>query len=170
MEPYKDEVLKQIAVIEKQYISTAAYGKLNVQEQTTLVARFLRENVLEPFQHLWTIAKHITNHPEGYKCIESLLCHLNSHMKKQSQIKSETTKIFSLIASFAWTMDENDFNTHNLDKWKLYQAIWNGHKPETDCSVQYTPTGKENICHILPWQSDMMSLNFEHTEFKHTEL
>ena len=46
-------------------MSAAAYGKLNEDEQKTLVARFLRENMVEPFQHLWTINKHVTGHPEG---------------------------------------------------------------------------------------------------------
>ena len=38
--------------------------------------------------------------------MESLLCHLNSHLKKQGPIKSEVTKVFSLAASFAWTMEQ----------------------------------------------------------------
>ena len=46
-------------------MSATAYGKLNEDEQKTLVARFLRENMVEPFQHLWTINKHVTSHPEG---------------------------------------------------------------------------------------------------------
>jgi len=174
LEPFKVETLRQISLVEKEYMSATAYGKLNEEEQKTLVARFLRENMVESFQHLWTINKHVTSHPEGGKCVESLLCHLNSHMKKQGPIKSEVTKVFSLAASFAWTMEQEveDGNkiwkyggNPDMDRWQLYKSIWNGHKPETDCSVAYTPTGKENICHILPWQSDvMMSLNFEHTE------
>jgi len=172
LEPYKVETLKQMALIEKEYMSAATYGKLNEDEQKTLIARFLRENMVEPFQYLWSINKHIVNHPEGAKCAESLLCNLNSHMKKKGAIKSEITKIFSLAASFAWTMEDMDEGNKvwkyggnvDMDRWKLYRSIWAGHKPETDCSVMYTPTGKENICHVLPWQSDMMSLNFEHTE------
>ena len=46
-------------------MSATAYGKLNEEEQKTLVARFLRENMVEPFQYLWTINKHVTSHPEG---------------------------------------------------------------------------------------------------------
>ena len=46
-------------------MSATAYGKLNEEEQKTLVARFLRENMVEPFQYLWTINKHVTNTPEG---------------------------------------------------------------------------------------------------------
>ncbi len=162
LEPYKAEAVKHVSMIEKEYVSGSEYFKLDINERYILVARFIRENMVEPFQYLWSIRQQLVNHPEGHKCVESLLCHLNSHMKKEGAIKSEVTKLFSLAASFFWTYGEELNNVP--DKWKLYQAIWNGHKPETDCSVQYTPTGKENICHILPWQSGMMSLNFDHTE------
>ena len=159
LEPYKDETLKHLNTIEKQYISTVEFNKLTDHEQTTLVTRFLSENMVEPFQLLWKARARIFNHPEGVKCAESLMCHLNAHMKKQGPVKQFITKVFSLGASYVWTVDEN-----GLDRWKLYQAIWNAYAPETDCSVQYTPSGKENICHIFHWQDGMMSLNFEHTE------
>ena len=67
--------------------------------------------------------------------MESLLCHLNSHMKKQGPIKSEVTKVFSLAASFAWTMEQEieDGNkiwkyggNPDMDRWQLYKSIWNG--------------------------------------------
>jgi len=172
LEPYKTEALKQITMLEKEYISALDYGKLNEDEQKVLIARFLRENMVEPFQHLWHINMFINDVEEGEKCLESLLCHLNKHMKGKGPIKTEVTKIFSMAASFAWTLDEDMaedeeklVNFTQATRWKLYKSIWNGHKPEQDCSVLYPPPGKENICHILPWQTDnMMSLNFEHTE------
>jgi len=171
LEQYKTETLKQIAMIEKEYISALDYGKLNEQEQKVLIARFLRENMVEPFQHLFNINTFINEVEEGEKCLQSLLCNLNKHMKDQGPIKSEAAKIFSMAASFAWTIDEDEeeseklVNLTHVNRWKLYKSIWNGHNPEQDCSVLYPPPGKENICHILPWQSDvMMSLNFEHTE------
>jgi len=171
LEPYKTEVLKQMALLEKEYISAVDYGKLTEDEQKVLIARFLRENMVEPFQHLWHINMFINDVPEGEKCLESLLCHLNKHMKGKGPIKTEVAKVFSMAASFAWTLDEDEMDVDKLinfthaTRWKLYRSIWNGHKPESDCSVLYPPSGKENICHILPWQQDaMMSLNFEHTE------
>ena len=72
LEPYKVETLKQMALIEKEYMSAATYGKLNEDEQKTLIARFLRENMVEPFQYLWSINKHIVNHPEGKRLIYAL--------------------------------------------------------------------------------------------------
>jgi len=172
LEPYKTEALKQIAMLEKEYISAVDYGKLTEQEQKVLIARFLRENMVEPFQHLWRINMFINDYEEGEKCLESLLCNLNKHMSTKGPLKTEATKIFSMAATFAWTLDEDMedddeklVNFTQANRWKLYKSIWNGHKPEEDCSVLYPPPGKENICHILPWQSDkMMSLNFDHTE------
>lgn len=161
LSPYKDETLKQFALIEKEYITASEFGRLTDSEQKTLIARFLTENMVEPVQNLWKIRSHIFGHPNGKSCAESLLCHLNAHMKSQSKTKSEVTKVFSLLTVFTWTLDGSGTG---LDQWKLYQAIWNGQKTETNCSEQYTPSGKENICHILPWQSGMMSLNFEHNE------
>lgn len=163
LEPYKQETLKQIELVQKEYISSSEYGKLTQTEQKTLVARFMTENMVEPFKALWIIREKLFT-AKDVQCAESLLCHLNAHMKKQSLIKSEVTKLFSLIASWSWTFDQDLDKRSGLDQWSLYKAIWDGHKPETDCSVQYTPTGKENVCHVLPFQSDMMSLNFEHTE------
>merc|ERR1712001_36508 len=159
LQEYKDETLKQIALIEKQYITANDYAKLTEQEQITLVSRFLSENVLEPLQYIWTAHKQITTHVDGPKCAESILCHLNAHMRTQGSIKMTITKVISLAASYGWSADDK-----SLDRWKLYQAIWNGNAPETKCSTQYTPTGLENSCHIFPWQESMMSLNFEHTE------
>ena len=53
----------------------------------------------------------------------------------------------------------------NVTNFEKNSYFLTGHKPEEDCSILYPPPGKENICHILPWQSDkMMSLNFDHTE------
>jgi len=172
LEPYKTEALKQIAMLEKEYISAVDYGKLTEQEQKVLIARFLRENMVEPFQHLWRINMFINDYEEGEKCLESLLCNLNKHMSTKGPLKTEATKIFSMAATFAWTLDEDMedddeklVNFTQANRWKLYKSIWNGHKPEEDCSILYPPPGKENICHILPWQSDkMMSLNFDHTE------
>merc|ERR1712223_1618726 len=171
LEPYKTETLKQMSMLEKEYISALDYGKLNEKEQQVLIARFLRENMVEPFTHLWNINIFINEHEQGEKCLESLLCHLNKQMKSKGPIKAEVSKIFSMTASFAWTIDEDEDDVEKLvnfteaNRWKLYKAIWNGHNPEQDCSVLYPPPGKENICHILPWQTDnMMSLNFEHTE------
>merc|ERR1712109_388483 len=172
LEPYKTEALKQIAMLEKEYISAVDYGKLTEQEQKVLIARFLRENMVEPFQHLWRINMFINDYEEGEKCLESLLCNLNKHMSTKGPLKTEATKIFSMAATFAWTLDEDMedddeklLNFTQANRWKLYKSIWNGHKPEEDCSILYPPPGKENICHILPWQSDkMMSLNFDHTE------
>ena len=71
------------------------------------------------------------------------------------------TKLISLAASYGWSAD---IKNNNLDRWKLYQAIWNGNRPETMCAMQYTPKDLEKSCHIFPWQEDIMSLNFEHTE------
>ena len=56
-------------------------------------------------------------------------------MKKQGPIKSEVTKILSLSASFAWTMEQEieDGNkiwkyggNQDMDRWQLYKSIWNG--------------------------------------------
>ena len=56
-------------------------------------------------------------------------------MKKQGPIKSEVTKVFSLAASFAWTMEQEieDGNkiwkyggNADMDRWQLYKSIWNG--------------------------------------------
>ena len=65
LEPYKTEALKQIAMLEKEYISAVDYGKLTEQEQKVLIARFLRENMVEPFQHLWRINMFINDYEEG---------------------------------------------------------------------------------------------------------
>ena len=120
---------------------------------------------MEPLQYIWHAHKHITTHPNGPKCAENILCHLNAHMRSESPLKMTITKVISLAASYGWSADDK-----SLDRWKLYQAIWNGNAPdpssdpESKCSIQYTPTGLENTCHIFPWQDNMMSLNFEHTE------
>ena len=50
-------------------------------------------------------------------------------MKKKGAIKSEITKIFSLAASFAWTMEDMDEGNKvwkyggnvDMDRWKLYR-------------------------------------------------
>ena len=56
-------------------------------------------------------------------------------MKKQGPIKSEITKVLSLAASFAWTMEQEieDGNriwkyggNADMDRWNLYKSIWNG--------------------------------------------
>merc|ERR1719238_1652382 len=73
---------------------------------------------------------------------ENLLCHLNAHMRDQGQIKMTITKMISLAASYGWSAD----NKNNLDRWKLYQAIWNGNRPETMCAMQYTPKDLEKSC------------------------
>lgn len=158
LEEYKDDTLAYLAYIEKEYVTAASFNKLNEEEQITLVARFFRDNLVEPFQHLFSARKLVVKHPEGMKCAESLLCHLNAHMKTQGKIKSGVTKMFSLIGAYYWTTEEADTRV------KYYQAIWNAFKPETNCEEQYTPTGKEDICHIFPWQGKYMNLNFEHTE------
>merc|ERR1712027_273324 len=93
LEPYKTEALKQIAMLEK--------------EHKVLIARFLRENMVEPFQHLWRINMFINDYEEGEKCLESLLCNLNKHMSTKGPLKTEATKIFSMAATFAWTLDED---------------------------------------------------------------
>jgi hypothetical protein len=151
--------LKHFAAIEDEYVTASEFYTLTDFEQVTLVSRFLRENVVEPLQYLWLAHKHITTHPEGQECAQSILCHLNSHMKKEGPIKQMVTKVFSLGSSYGWTVD---VMKTTLDRWQLYQAIWQGCAPETDCSLQYTPTGK--TCHVFPWQVNTMSLNFEHTE------
>merc|ERR1712018_833020 len=145
LEEYKTETLKQIALIEK--------------EQITLVSRFVTENVLEPVQLIWKAHRHISTHSDGPKCAESILCHLNAHMRSQGPIKITITKLISLAGAYGWSADDK-----SMDRWKLYQAIWNGNAPETKCATQYTPSGLEGSCHIFPWQEDMMSLAFEHTE------
>merc|ERR1711860_454953 len=126
LEEYKTETLARLSDIEKEYITASSFNKLNHEEQTTLVARFIRDNLVEPFQHLFNA-------------------------------RNLVTKMFSLIAAYAWTVEEPE------TRIKLYQAIWNAYKPETNCEEQYTPTGNVK-CHIFPWQSNFMSLNFEHTE------
>jgi len=133
LEPYKTEALKQIAMLEKEYISAVDYGKLTEQEQKVLIARFLRENMVEPFQHLWRINMFINDVEEGEKCLESLLCNLNKHMSSKGPIKTEATKIFSMAATFAWTLDEDMedddeklVNFTQANRWKLYKSIWNG--------------------------------------------
>jgi len=156
----RDETLKQFATIEKEYVTSKEFAKLTEKEQVTLVSRFLSENLLEPLQFIWRAHTHINGHQDGKKCAESILCHLNAHMRDQGQIKMTITKMISLAASYGWSAD----NKNNLDRWKLYQAIWNGNRPETMCAMQYTPKDLEKSCHIFPWQEDVMSLNFEHTE------
>ena len=56
-----------MALLEKEYISAVDYGKLTEDEQKVLIARFLRENMVEPFQHLWHINMFINDVPEGKK-------------------------------------------------------------------------------------------------------
>ena len=159
---YKDETLTYIADIEKEYVTSASFHKLTEEEQITLVARFFRDNLVEPFQHLFSARNLLVKHPEGSKCAESLLCHLNAHMKNEGKIKSGVTKMMSLVAAYFWSNVEPEDPELRI---KYYAAIWNAFKPETNCEQQYTPTGKENICHIFPWQeAKFMSLNFEHTE------
>jgi len=84
LEPYKTETLKQMSMLEKEYISALDYGKLNEKEQQVLIARFLRENMVEPFTHLWNINIFINEHEQGEKCLESLLCHLNKQERQGS--------------------------------------------------------------------------------------
>ena len=159
LEEYKTETLKQISLIEKQYVSANDYAKLTEKEQITLVSRFVTENVLEPVQLIWKAHRHISTHADGPKCAESILCHLNAQMRSQGPIKITITKLISLAGAYGWSADDK-----SMDRWKLYQAIWNGNAPETKCATQYTPSGLEGSCHIFPWQEDMMSLAFEHTE------
>ena len=83
LQEYKDETLKQFATIEKQYVTAKEYAKLTEKEQITLVTRFLTENLMEPLQFIWRAHKHITTHQDGNKCAESILCHLNAHMRDQ---------------------------------------------------------------------------------------
>ena len=158
---YKDESLTYIADIEKEYITSASYHKLTETEQITLVARFLKDNFFEPLKHLFNARNLVVKNPEGLQCAESLLCHLNSHYKNEGRIKSGATKMMSLVAAWMWSATEPEQPETRI---KYYTAVWNAFKPETKCDQQYTPTGKENICHIFPWQSNFMSLNFEHTE------
>ena len=155
---YKEETLSYIKDIEKDYVTVESYNKLNEDEKVTLVARFFRDNLLEPFSHLFTARNLVFKNPEGKQCAESLLCHLNAHMKTEGKIKSGVTKMFSLVAAYFWSHEDPDLSV------RYYAAIWNAFKPETNCETQYTPTGKKNICHIFSWQSKIMSLNFEHTE------
>ena len=115
LQEYKDETLKQIALIEKQYITANDYAKLTEQEQITLVSRFLSENVLEPLQYIWTAHKQITTHVDGPKCAESILCHLNAHMRTQGSIKMTITKVISLAASYGWSADDK-----SLDRYVMY--------------------------------------------------
>ena len=176
MTTYKDDFLGHLASLEKDYIKYDAFNKLTEAEQNTFVSRFLRENLVEPLQYLWLAHKHITSHPDGHACAESILCSLNKHMSKEaktSPMKQMLTKAFSLASSYGWTSDEaGAVGLHRgdqakddggLNRWKLYQAIWQGCAPETDCSVLYTPPKGKN-CRIFPWESNLMDLNFEHTE------
>ncbi len=132
--------------------------------------------MVEPLQYLWLAHKHITTHHDGHACAESIMCSLNKHMSKTAKsnpMKQMLTKAFSLASSYGWTVDEVGAVSLGLDavgkpegglnRWKLYQAIWHGCAPETDCSVLYTPPKGKN-CKIFPWEADMMDLNFEHTE------
>ena len=81
--------------IEKQYVTAKEYAKLTEKEQVTLVSRFLSENLLEPLQLIWKAHTHITAHQDGKKCAESILCHLNAHMRDQGM--------------FTFRFDENNF-------------------------------------------------------------
>lgn len=150
---YKDEINANLEILEKEYVSAQDFNKLTNDEQTTLVSRFFRENMVEPMNHLWTAYTHVQGHPE---CAENMLCHLNAKMVQDGSVRSMVTKAMSVMASFAWTMDEND-------RWKLYAAIWSGCAPEARCASLYTT--KDKTCHVFPWQTlSTMSLNFEHTE------
>ena len=79
----RDETLKQFATIEKEYVTSKEFAKLTEKEQVTLVSRFLSENLLEPLQFIWRAHTHINGHQDGKKCAESILCHLNAHMRDQ---------------------------------------------------------------------------------------
>ena len=53
-------------------------------------------------------------------------------MKGKGPIKTEVAKVFSMAASFAWTLDEDEMDVDKLinfthaTRWKLYRSIWNG--------------------------------------------
>ena len=49
-----------------------------------------------------------------------------------------------------------------IDNWKLYEAVWKGANTD-DCDMIYAPKDV-TTCHIYPWQSTPMSLDFEHLE------
>lgn len=168
LDQYKADTLQTIDALEKEYITAGEFGRLTPEEQETLIARFLRENMIEPLKLLWIAYKHITTHPDGSECAESIMCHLNAHTIKEGHIKQVVTRTFSVMAVYGMTIDATSLRMYGapdlqLDQWKMYHAIWQGSNPETDCSVKFTPKGT-STCHIFPWQQNTMSLNFDHTE------
>ena len=62
----------------------------------------------------------------------------------------------NLILFRAWSLDGG------IDNWKLYEAVWKGANTD-DCDMIYAPKDV-TTCHIYPWQSTPMSLDFEHLE------
>jgi hypothetical protein len=71
-------------------------------------------------------------------------------------LKTAITQGLSILASYGWGLNGG------LDSWNLYEAVWHGKNSET-CDVRY-PSTEVKMCYIFPWQSTLMSLDFEHNE------
>jgi len=166
MKPVRDSLQDFVKRLEKEYVKTSDFHKLDEDEQAELIARFLDESVILTAQevfiaHDWVYSK------GNYQCAESVICALNEHSLSQNPINSKVTHGLSMVLGWTWASlsDEEDFDV------KLFAAA--GHpsnksvKEKKLCSERYPdPTYPEPSCRIFEWQpkGDTMSLDFEHDE------
>jgi len=166
MKPIRDSIQDFVKRLEKEYVKTSEFKKLDEDEQAELIARFLDESVILAAQevfiaHDWVYSK------GNYHCAESVICSLNEHSLTQNPINSKVTHGLSMVLGWTWgsLSEEEDFDN------KLFDAA--GHPSNEDvkdkklCSERYPdPSYPEPSCKIFEWQprGDTMSLDFEHDE------
>lgn len=166
MKPVRDSIQDFVKRLEKEYVKTSDFQKLDEDEQAELIARFLDESVILTAQevfiaHDWVYSK------GNYHCAQSVICALNEHSLKQNPINSKVTHGLSMVLGWTWAnlSEEEDFDV------KLFDAASHPSnddvKEKKQCSERYPdPTYPEPSCKIFEWQpkGDTMSLDFEHDE------